>query len=198
MNAERGFSFKYNGPLDMRMNTSTGLTATEWLQSISEVELADVLWRYGEERFSRRIAKAIIAARGSIKTTQELAQIIAASMPVHPHDKHPATRSFQAIRIAVNNELQILEASLQQALNALKIGGRLCVISFHSLEDRIVKQFMQRQMHPPQLPRAMAIKSNAFVARLQIVGRKIKPSLSEIQHNPRARSAILRVAEKLS
>lgn len=200
-NPERGFSFAKSGKLDMRMDTSQGMDAMQWIAEVGEKELADALWQYGEEKFSRRIARAIVEARSNaaITTTAELAQIITRAMPKpkKPHDKHPATRSFQAIRIVINKELVELEKGLEQALETLVIGGRLCVISFHSLEDRLVKQFIRHHEKGEELPRGLPIKGSQFNAKLRSLGKAIKPSLQEININPRARSAILRIAEKL-
>lgn len=201
-NPERGFSFSKSGKLDMRMDTTQGMDAMTWIATIEEKKIADILWTYGEEKFSRRIAKAIVNARDQepITTTAQLAEIIkfAIPKPKKPHDKHPATRSFQAIRIAVNQELTHLELGLQQALDALVIGGRLAVISFHSLEDRIVKQFIKQHEKGEELPRGLPIRGEHFNAKLKSIGKAIKPDSSEINLNPRARSAILRIAEKRS
>lgn len=201
-NPERGFSFVREGKLDMRMDTSQGVSAMQWIAEVEESELANVLWLYGEEKFSRRIARAIVTKRTDtpITTTAQLAEIIKYAMPrpKNPQDKHPATRSFQAIRIAINQELTELEHGLDQALECLKVNGRLAVISFHSLEDRIVKQFIKNYEKGQDLPRGLPIKGNHFKARLKSVGKAVKPSTQEIDHNPRARSAILRIAEKLS
>jgi 16S rRNA (cytosine1402-N4)-methyltransferase len=200
-NPERGFSFVREGRLDMRMDTSQGINAMEWLAEVDEKELADVLWQYGEEKFSRRIARAIVAARDDrpITTTSQLSELISNAMPRYklPHEKHPATRSFQAIRIAINQELSELQVGLNQALEALAIGGRLAVISFHSLEDRIVKQFIRQQEKGQELPRGLPVKETHHQARMKSVDKPIKPSLQEVNINPRARSAILRIAEKL-
>jgi 16S rRNA (cytosine1402-N4)-methyltransferase len=198
--ASRGFSFAREGKLDMRMDTTQGESAAEWIARVSEKELADVIWQYGEEKFSRRIAKAIVAARAEspIKTTTQLANIIKFAKPKMNEDKHPATRAFQAIRIAINHELTELEQALDQALNALLPQGRLAVISFHSLEDRIVKQFIRQHEKGEELPRGLPIKGKTFNAKLQTIGKPVKPSLQETTVNPRARSAILRIAEKLS
>lgn len=199
---ERGFSFTRVGKLDMRMDTSQGMDAKEWIAKVDEKELADVLRQYGEEKFSRRIARAIVAARNEIPitTTMQLAEIIkfAVPKPKKPQDKHPATRSFQAIRIAINQELSELQQGLAQALEALALRGRLAVISFHSLEDRTVKQFIKCHEKGEELPKGLPVKGNQFNARLKSVGKPIKPNLKEINDNPRARSAILRIAEKLS
>lgn len=200
-NPQRGFSFMHEGELDMRMDTTSGQDAKTWLAEIDEKSLADILWQYGEEKFSRRIARAVVAARKikPITTTSQLAEIIMRATPKQKsQDKHPATRSFQAIRIAVNQELLELEQGLNQALDALTVGGRLAVISFHSLEDRIVKQFIKHHEKGQELPRGLPIKASAFRAKLRSIGKPIKPSLQEVNVNPRSRSAILRIAEKLS
>jgi len=199
---ERGFSFVREGKLDMRMDTSQGMNAMQWLAEVSEKELADVLWQYGEEKFSRRIARAIIAARteAPITSTAKLADIVkfATPKPKGQHDKHPATRSFQAIRIFVNQELTELQSGLEQAFTALAPSGRLAVISFHSLEDRIAKQFIKHHEKGEELPRGLPIRHSHFQSTLKSVGKPIKPSDQEINVNQRARSAILRIAEKLS
>ena len=201
-NPERGFSFAKEGKLDMRMDTSQGVDAMTWISNISETKLADILWKYGEEKFSRRIARAVVTARGQtpIITTAQLAEIIKFAMPKprKPQDKHPATRSFQAIRIFINHELTELELALSQALDALVVGGRLAVISFHSLEDRIVKQFIKHHEKGKDLPRGLPVKGMLHSARLKSISKPVKPGLKEIHLNPRARSAILRLAEKLS
>lgn len=197
----RGFSFMRDGKLDMRMDRTRGTDAMSWIASIDEKTLADVLFQFGEEKFSRRIARAIIAARNEkpIETTAQLAEIIKKSVPRTKAtiDKHPATRSFQAIRIAVNQELSELQLGLNQALEALAIGGRLAVISFHSLEDRVVKQFIKQHEKGQPIPRGLPIKGDLFNARLKTVVKPIKPDPQEVNVNPRARSAILRIAEKL-
>lgn len=199
-NPDRGFSFIREGKMDMRMDTTEGLSAVEWLAHVDETELANVLWKYGEEKFSRRIARAIVNARKAnpITTTTELADIIKFAVPKtkKTQDKHPATRSFQAIRIAINQELTDLEQGLEQALEILAVGGRLAVISFHSLEDRIVKQFIKQHEKGKELPRGLPVKNEVFKMKLKSVTKAMKPSLTEINHNPRARSAILRIAEK--
>jgi len=201
-NPERGFSFSRDGKLDMRMNVTQGVDAATWLAQIDEKELATVLWEYGEEKFSRRIARAIIEKRQQepITTTAQLAEIISRVVPKtkHTFDKHPATRTFQAIRIVINQELNELQVALQQALEALQVGGRMGVISFHSLEDRITKQFIKLFEKGVDLPRGLPIKGDQFKPRLKSIGKPIKPSLQEIHINPRARSAILRIAEKRS
>jgi 16S rRNA (cytosine1402-N4)-methyltransferase len=197
---ERGFSFSKEGPLDMRMDQGQGMDAAAWLAKVSEAELAQVLWHYGEERFSRRIARAIVNVRRQtpITTTRQLADMIKCAVPKikGAYDKHPATRSFQAIRIVINRELADLEAGLAQAVPALLPSGRLAVISFHSLEDRIVKQFIRQQEKGPVLPRGLPIKAQQVRPVLKSIGKPIKPGPLEIAHNPRARSAILRIAEK--
>lgn len=201
-NPERGFSFSRDGQLDMRMDTTQGVDAMNWLATVGEKELADVLWQYGEEKYSRRIARAIVTMRDEtpITSTAQLAEIVLRAVPKQKGtwDKHPATRSFQAIRIAINEELTDLQLGLAQALAALAPGGRLAVISFHSLEDRIVKQFMKLQEKGVELPRGLPVKGSQHQATLKIIGKPVKPSLHETNVNPRARSAILRIAEKLS
>ncbi|HVY53961.1 MAG TPA: 16S rRNA (cytosine(1402)-N(4))-methyltransferase RsmH [Gammaproteobacteria bacterium] len=198
--AERGFSFMREGKLDMRMNTMRGVDAATWLANISETELADVIYQYGEEKFSRRIARAIVAARkeAPILTTTQLSEIVCKAMPVKPKDKHPATRTFLAIRIAINKELEELQQGLNQALDALRIKGKLSVISFHSLEDRVVKRFIQYHERGDDFPSDFPVKQSALQQRLKRVGRAIHPTEEEMEANPRARSAILRVAEKQS
>ena len=196
--AERGFSFGKDGPLDMRMDPEADESAAEWLAHASEKEIADVLWIYGEERQSRRIARAIVARRGEtpLLRTAQLADLIASVMPRGDSKIHPATRSFQAIRIFVNRELADLEAGLEAAHARLKAGGRLAVISFHSLEDRIVKQFMARHAKAPPANRRMPVEI-AFVPTLRLVGGAQRADDAETASNPRARSAVLRVAERL-
>ncbi|MEQ4573997.1 MAG: 16S rRNA (cytosine(1402)-N(4))-methyltransferase RsmH [Gammaproteobacteria bacterium] len=196
--AERGFSFGKDGPLDMRMDPESGESAADWLARADEREIADVLWTYGEERQSRRIARAIVARRTAqpLVRTAQLAELIASVMPRGKDKIHPATRSFQAIRIHVNRELADLEAGLDAALAALKPGGRLAVISFHSLEDRIVKQFINRHAKAPPSNRRLP-QAQAFVPALQAIGGAVKAGDDELEANPRARSAVLRVAEKL-
>ena len=197
--AERGFSFGKDGPLDMRMDPESGESAAEWLAHADEREIADVLWRYGEEKQSRRIARAIVARRGAepLLRTAQLAELIASVVPRGAQKIHPATRSFQAIRIHINRELDDLERGLDAVLAALRPGGRLAVISFHSLEDRIVKQFIARHAKPPPANRRMPVEI-AFVPTLRIVDDARKAHDDETAANPRARSAVLRVAEKLA
>ncbi len=196
--ARRGFSFMREGPLDMRMDTTQGESAAEWLARAKESEIARVLKEYGEERFSRRIARAIVAARaeGGLSTTTELAELIASAVPVREKDKHPATRSFQAIRIHINGELDDLRACLEQAVPLLRSGGRLAVISFHSLEDRMVKRFMREQARGDRFPAGVPVTVDQLDPKVRLVGRDIRPTEAEIRANPRARSSVLRVAEK--
>ena len=197
--ARRGFSFMREGPLDMRMDTSRGESAAQWLAHAKEGEIAKVLKEYGEERFSKRIARAIVAAReeGEIATTAQLAAIVAAAVPVKEKDKHPATRSFQAIRIFVNGELDDLRVCLDQVVDVLRRGGRLAVISFHSLEDRIVKRFMRDQARGDDFPPGLPVTADQLKPKLKTVGKAIRPGAEEVAANPRARSSVLRVAEKL-
>ena len=196
-NADRGFSFNKDGLLDMRMDQSQRLTATEWLKETNEKEIADTLYQYGEEKRSRIIASTIkeYQKNSEIKTTLELANLI--STVVKPgKNKHPATRSFQAIRIAINDELITLSEALNQTIDALDKGGRLAVISFHSIEDRIVKQFIQKHSRPKQIPKGLPIMMNDTQPCLLKDLGKVKPSNEEIKINRRSRSAILRIAEK--
>ena len=197
--AERGFSFGKDGPLDMRMDPDSGESAAQWLAHASEKDIADVLWTYGEERQSRRIARAIVARRGDapLLRTAQLAELIASVMPRGDSKIHPATRSFQAIRIFINRELVDLEAGLDAALERLKPGGRLAVISFHSLEDRIVKRFMASRAKAPPANRRMPVEL-PFTPVLRLLDGAQKAGPAELAANPRARSAVLRVAEKLA
>ena len=196
--AERGFSFGKDGPLDMRMDPDSGESAAQWLARAEAREIADVLWTYGEERQSRRIARAIVARRGEtpLLRTAQLADLIASVVPRGGDKIHPATRSFQAIRIFINRELADLEAGLEAAHARLKAGGRLAVISFHSLEDRIVKQFMAKHAKAPAGNRRMPMEV-AFTPSLRLVGGAQRADVAETATNPRARSAVLRVAERL-
>ncbi len=199
--AERGFSFMHDGPLDMRMNPSAGQSASEWLQTVDFEKLVRVLKEYGEERFARRIATAIVERRvdAPIETTSELAQIIDAAIPVRDPHKHPATRSFQAIRIQVNSELDEVRKALGDALDLLAVGGRLVVISFHSLEDRLVKRFMRDSARPKPMPKGIPLmESQQDKPPLKLVGKAVKPSSEEIAANPRSRSAVMRVAERVA
>lgn len=198
---ERGFSFLNDGPLDMRMDPSHGVSAAEWLATATAEEIARVFKDYGEERFARRMAQAVVQRRQErpFERTADLARVLAAANPSWEKGKNPATRAFQGLRIYINNELGDLEQGLDAALEALEIGGRLVVISFHSLEDRIVKQFMRRQAkgEADKLPRDLPIRPAAFEPRLKLIGKPQYASESELKANPRARSAIMRVAEKL-
>ncbi len=196
--ADRGFSFQQAGPLDMRMNPRAGISAAEWLAQAPEREIADVLWKYGEERFSRRIARAVVNSRDEspITTTLQFADLIKASAPSRERHKHPATRSFQAIRIFINRELEDLEEALPQAVEALAPGGRLAVISFHSLEDRIVKRFIRDQHRGPQLPPDLPVIPQGYAPKLKPVGKPVRAEAAEVDGNPRSRSAVLRVAER--
>lgn len=198
--ASRGFSFMSDGPLDMRMNPDAGESAAEWLSHVSEQALADVLFQYGDERFSRKIARAIVRERevSPITTTRQLAEIIKQAHPKWDHKKHPATKSFQAIRIAVNGELDELDKVLDASVDVLAPGGRLAIISFHSLEDRAVKQFIKLQAKGPELPPGLPVRDEDIHVTMKAVGKAIKPSKGEVAANVRSRSAVLRVAEKLS
>jgi 16S rRNA (cytosine1402-N4)-methyltransferase len=196
---ERGFSFLRDGPLDMRMDPGSGPTAADWLAAVGERDLAQVLWRYGEERYARRVAAAIVRARGerAIRRTAELAEIVAAAVPSREPGKHPATRSFQAIRIHLNAEIRELELGLAAAVASLAPGGRLVVISFHSLEDRLVKRFIRAEAHGSRVPRKLPVPGTAGEGRLRSLGKRIRPAGTEAAENPRARSATLRAAERL-
>ncbi|SHE20064.1 16S rRNA (cytosine(1402)-N(4))-methyltransferase RsmH [methanotrophic endosymbiont of Bathymodiolus puteoserpentis (Logatchev)] len=198
-NAERGFSFMQDGPLDMRMDCSSGLSAAEWLASVSEQDLVRVLYDYGEERFARRIAAAIVAQRleAPLVTTKQFVDLLVAVIPFREKHKHPATRSFQAVRIAVNHELDEISAVLGQAVNVLASGGRLVVISFHSLEDRIVKRFIRDESRGKYNPVKLPMQADELAAiRLIKCGKAIKAEAEELARNTRARSAIMRVAER--
>ena len=199
-NPNRGFSFVRAGPLDMRMDTSQGQTAAEWLALVSERELAQVIREFGEERHAKRIARAIVAARvkSRLTTTDELAGVVAAAIPSREIKKHPATRTFQAIRIYLNRELEELQKVLPLARDALRAGGRICVISFHSLEDRIVKRFLRRASQGDPVYAGLPDIPVHARPTLKLVGKAIKPSFEEVRRNPRARSSVLRVAERLS
>ncbi len=197
--AERGFSFRMEGPLDMRMDTTRGRTAAEWLATVEQKELAEAIAEYGEERFAKQIARAIIAARarGPITTTRVLSQIVAEAVPTREPGQDPATRTFQAIRIYINQELEELSLVLPQIVELLTPGGRLAVISFHSLEDRIVKRFMKSEAQPDKLPSKFPIKAADLPpARLRLIGKAQRPGSVESAANRRARSAVLRVAER--
>lgn len=198
--ASRGFSFSREGVLDMRMDPGSGISAADWINRAAERDIADVLFKYGEERHARRIARAIVKARQEqpINRTGQLADIIAAANPSWEKDKHPATRSFQGIRIFINDELEELRQGLHAAFHCLRVGGRLLVISFHSLEDRIVKRFMRDLVRNDPYPRDLPVSAEALAPRLKIIDGLITPGAVEIDANPRARSARLRIAEKLA
>src|SRR5262249_31942435 len=191
----RGFSFRLGGPLDMRMDVSRGITAAQWLATASENHIEEVIRTYGEERFARQIARAIVAARSrrALDTTRQLAQIVEDAVRTREPGQNPATRTFQAIRIFINQELEELSLALRQALELLREGGRLVVISFHSLEDRIVKRFMRENSQPAPVPRGLAVREDERKPpRLRLIGKPVRPSPSELAANPRARSAVLR------
>jgi len=197
----RGFSFRADGPLDMRMDTSRGTTAAQWLAGCNEEELREVIASYGEERFARTIAKQIVAARidRPITTTRQLAQIVAAAVRTREPGQDPATRTFQAVRIHVNQELAQLSLALPQAVALLRPGGRLAAIAFHSLEDRIVKRFLRSEADPAAaLPRLPLRARELPQPRMRLLGRAQRPSAAEAAANPRARSAVLRAAERLA
>ena len=196
---ERGFSFRFDAPLDMRMDPTRGMSAAEWIAVAGEQELHEVIKNYGEERFSRQIARAIVAQREEqpIDTTRKLAQLVAQNVRTRERGQDPATRTFQAVRIFINRELEEVEAVLPQVVGRLNEGGRLAVIAFHSLEDRIVKQFMKKHSQHAPLPRWAVVKeADLPQPPLRLVGKAIKPSEAETMANPRARSAVLRVAER--
>lgn len=196
--ASRGFSFMRDGPLDMRMNPQQPPSAAQWLATADEKDIADVIWRYGEERFSRRIARAVVARRqeAPLATTRELAELVSAAVPKKEKHKHPATRTFQAIRIFINRELEDLELGLDAAVKALAPGGRLVVISFHSLEDRMVKRFMRDLARGPQIPRGVPVTASQAASPFRLVGKAIKANTEEVGDNVRARSAVMRVLER--
>jgi 16S rRNA (cytosine1402-N4)-methyltransferase len=197
--AERGFSFLRDGPLDMRMDPDSGVSAADWLQSVEEATLRRIIYKYGEDRDAPRIARAIVTARDNdpIRSTLQLADIIASVVPAHIRKKHPATKTFQAIRIFINDELGQIESALQQSIDVVKRGGRICVISFHSLEDRIVKRFMRDAARESEQYRGMPDVPEAFRPKLKLIGKVITATAEEIAENVRARSARLRVAERL-
>jgi 16S rRNA (cytosine1402-N4)-methyltransferase len=197
--ARRGFSFTHDGPLDMRMNNKQGLSAAQWLATAAEEEIARVIYEYGEEKFSRRMARAIVAERQlhPITTTKRLADIVTQANPAWERHKHPATRAFQGIRIFINDELKDLETALRATLDVLVPGGRMAVISFHSLEDRIVKHFIQKEARGDDFPKGVPVTSAQLKPRLRAIGKAQKSSDLERDRNVRARSAVLRVAEKL-
>ncbi len=195
--AERGFSFSKDGPLDMRMNPDAGVSAAQWLAEAEMTEIANVLKTLGEERFSKRIARAIVETReqSPITTTKQLAALVAKASPTRDKHKHPATRTFQAIRIYINNELDELRDVLDQALGVLNVGGRLAVISFHSLEDRIVKRYFRDQARGDDLPPDFPVTVDQLNPKVKLIGKAVKAGETEIERNPRSRSAVLRVVE---
>ena len=199
--AERGFSFMKDGPLDMRMDPTSGRSAAQWLAEAELEDIVHVIKTYGEEKFGRRIAHKVLEVREHtpITTTKQLADLVDEAVPVKDKFKHPATRTFQAIRIYINSELEEIQTALQAAIRVLKPGGRLVVISFHSLEDRIVKQFIKKQSKGAALPRGLPLTDAQINQNLTLkaVGKAIKPSQAEIERNPRSRSSVLRVAQRL-
>lgn len=199
---QRGFSFRQDGELDMRMDPNAGQSAAEWLARAEEYDIRRVLFEYGEERFARRIARAIVKARDAapIRTTLQLASLVREAIPAKSHEKgkDPATRTFQGIRIFINNELEDIKVCLPQAVEVLKAGGRLAVISFHSLEDRIVKRFLRDESRGDQYPPDLPVPQSALSPHVRLVGKAIRASDEEVSENPRARSAVLRVAEKIA
>ena len=196
--AERGFSFQADGPLDMRMDPTSGESAADWIARADAEEIAHVLWVFGEERFSRRIARAIVEVRDiePIVTTAQLSKIVSDAQPKKDQNKHPATRAFQAIRLFINGELSEVEQGLEAAVNRLEVGGRLAVISFHSLEDRLVKRALRDASRPPQGDPRMPLPDTVAKPKLKLVGKAIKAGSDELSVNPRARSAVLRIAER--
>ena len=196
--AERGFSFQADGPLDMRMDPTSGQSAADWIARADTDEIADVLWVLGEERFSRRIARAIAEARKvePIVTTAQLSKIVSDAQPKKDQNKHPATRTFQAIRLHINKELSEVEQGLEAAVKRLEVGGRLAVISFHSLEDRLVKRALRNASRLPQGDPRMPLPDSVAKPRMRLMGKAIKAGTGELGMNPRARSAVLRVAER--
>lgn len=197
--AARGFSFRFDAPLDMRMDTSSGMTAAQWLATVDEGLLAEVIRDYGEERFAKQIARAVVAARAvaPIETTRQLVELVGKTVRTREAGQNPATRTFQAIRIYLNRELEELEGILPECVTHLKPDGRLAVISFHSLEDRIVKHFMRDMAEGDKLPRNVPIRAAEVPpGRMRLVGKAVRASAAEVQANPRARSAVLRVAER--
>jgi 16S rRNA (cytosine1402-N4)-methyltransferase len=196
----RGFSFRFDAPLDMRMDPGAGITAAEWLARAPEREIREVIRTYGEERFAKPIAAAIVAARarGPVGTTRQLAALVAKAVPAREPSQDPATRTFQALRIHLNQELEELSLALPQCMELLAPGGRLVVISFHSLEDRIVKRFMREHARADRLPPRLPLRARELPQPpLKLIGRAVRPTSTEIAANPRARSAVMRIAEKL-
>ena len=198
--AERGFSFLRDGPLDMRMDTTQGISAKQWINTAGESEISMVLKNFGEERFSSRIARSIVNYRTeqAIETTLQLAKIISEANPALEKSKHPATRSFQAIRIYINHELNDLEIFLDKILDVMAVGGRICIISFHSLEDRMVKRFFRKEAKGDDYPKHLPIRQAELNPKLRIIGKDIRASAKEYAQNIRSRSAIMRVAEKIA
>jgi len=195
----RGFSFRFDAPLDMRMDAGGGVTAAEWLAHAAETEIREVIRNHGEERFAKQIAAAIVAARsrGPVGTTRQLAALVAEAVPTREPHQDPATRTFQALRIHLNQELEELSLALPQCLQLLKPAGRLVVISFHSLEDRIVKRFMRNNARPDPLPRRLPLRAHELPQpKVKLLGRPLRPSAAEIAANPRSRSAVMRIAER--
>ncbi len=198
--AERGMSFRFDAPLDMRMDTTRGVTAAEWLAEAPVADITRVLREYGEERFAYEIAKAVVAARtgGHVATTGQLAAIVEKAVRTREPGQHPATRTFQTLRMCVNQELEELSLVLPQVVAALAAGGRLVVISFHSLEDRIVKRFMRDESRPPQIPARLPVRAADLPKpRLGLVGKPVRPSDAEVAANARSRSAVMRIAERM-
>ncbi|EMP57503.1 S-adenosyl-L-methionine-dependent methyltransferase mraW [Marinobacter santoriniensis NKSG1] len=195
----RGFSFMRDGPLDMRMNPHQSPSAAEWLAQADEQDIANVIWRYGEERFSRRIARFVVERRqeAPIETTRQLAELVSEAVPKKEKHKHPATRTFQAIRIFINRELEDLEVCLSAVAERLAPGGRLVVISFHSLEDRLVKRFMRDLARGPKLPKGIPVTADQERSAFRLVGKASKAGDEEISDNVRARSAVMRVLERI-
>jgi len=197
--AERGFSFMRDGPLDMRMDVKRGIPAKEWLARISEKQLSQALFDGGEERYARQVAKAIVTQRqqAEITTTKQLASLVSEVVKKRQPGKHPATLTFQAIRIAINQEIAILPTAFNAAIDSLVKTGRVCVISFHSTEDQVVKKVFRERSGQGTIPRGLPLRQSEISAQIKILGRRIKPSAAEIAANPRSRSATLRVAEKI-
>jgi 16S rRNA (cytosine1402-N4)-methyltransferase len=196
---QRGFSFRFDSPLDMRMDTSSGQTAAEWLAAVDEDFLGEVIRDYGEERFAKQIARALVEARAKqpVVTTRQLGEIVARSVHTRELGKNPATRTFQAIRIYLNQELEEIAQVLPQCVNCLAPGGRIAVISFHSLEDRMVKRFLRDMAQGDKLPRNLPIRAADIPrGKLNLVGKAVRASQQEVAANPRARSAVMRVAER--
>jgi len=198
--AARGFSFSKDGPLDMRMDTTRGETAAQWLNRADEKDIREVIFTYGEERFAKSVAAAIVDARGRepFGTTRQLAEVVGRAVRTREPGQHPATRTFQALRIHVNQELEELEVTLPRAAGLLEPGGRLAVISFHSLEDRIVKGFIRERSKADNLPRGLPVRARDLPPpQLTAIGKAVKPGEAEVRRNPRSRSAVLRAAEKI-